>query len=403
MATPAWHRTIVGGLCALGLGLAGCGSVVDREGSGIPGRCTSIAPVLEPLRTDILFVIDNSSSMQEEQEGIARELPDVRRRAAGRRGPHPGLPGGGDHHLGLRERAGRRRAHVPRLRDPGAGRAAASRAGLRRNPRRERPPLAGRDGSRAARALPAAGAAGNRRQRPGDPLRGRPPRGDRAPRLHVACRAGKRGLPAGRRAAAGGGGQRRGRLQRAGPPAPGHRGHRRDPRLLQRAGAEAHLHRGLRGRAARARRRDGRAADGPLGLHRARGPGGQAGGGGAGGGTAAQCGLPHQSRSGPAPAGDGRGLQSRPAQPGLHLPGVLPAEPDRHRGHRQREPDPGGEQPAGSRSSSRWRSPAATGRWRPAPWPMGASPIPPRCARERRGASTSARTARGGPTTGRWS
>lgn len=76
MATPAWRRTILGGLCALGLGLAGCGSVVDREGSGIPGRCTSTAPELEPLRTDILFVIDNSSSMKEEQEGIARELPD---------------------------------------------------------------------------------------------------------------------------------------------------------------------------------------------------------------------------------------------------------------------------------------------------------------------------------------
>ncbi|HLT29901.1 MAG TPA: vWA domain-containing protein [Myxococcaceae bacterium] len=53
-----------------------CGSVVDRENSGVPGTCIGEAPALEPMRTDILFVVDNSNSMREEQEGVATELPE---------------------------------------------------------------------------------------------------------------------------------------------------------------------------------------------------------------------------------------------------------------------------------------------------------------------------------------
>lgn len=53
-----------------------CGSVVDRANSGVPGTCIGDAPALEPMRTDILFVVDNSSSMREEQEGVATELPE---------------------------------------------------------------------------------------------------------------------------------------------------------------------------------------------------------------------------------------------------------------------------------------------------------------------------------------
>ncbi|MBZ4419889.1 vWA domain-containing protein [Myxococcus sp. RHSTA-1-4] len=56
------------------LGVA-CRSPVDDPGSTLPGKCESESPVVAPQKTDILFVIDNSSSMEEEQEGIARELP----------------------------------------------------------------------------------------------------------------------------------------------------------------------------------------------------------------------------------------------------------------------------------------------------------------------------------------
>jgi hypothetical protein len=49
-------------------------SPVDRLGSTLPQSCQSPAPVIAPQRLDILFVIDNSSSMSEEQEAVAQEL-----------------------------------------------------------------------------------------------------------------------------------------------------------------------------------------------------------------------------------------------------------------------------------------------------------------------------------------
>src|SRR3990167_4420399 len=36
--------------------------------------CESAPPLIEPPKLDILFVIDNSNSMREEQEAVAREL-----------------------------------------------------------------------------------------------------------------------------------------------------------------------------------------------------------------------------------------------------------------------------------------------------------------------------------------
>ncbi|NBD14000.1 MULTISPECIES: VWA domain-containing protein [Corallococcus] len=53
----------------------GCHSPVDEAGSTVPGTCEATPPVVAPQKTDILFVIDNSGSMQEEQQGIATELP----------------------------------------------------------------------------------------------------------------------------------------------------------------------------------------------------------------------------------------------------------------------------------------------------------------------------------------
>jgi hypothetical protein len=57
------------------LWITACKSPVDDPGSTLPGQCESESPVVAPQRTDILFVIDNSSSMEEEQEGIAQQLP----------------------------------------------------------------------------------------------------------------------------------------------------------------------------------------------------------------------------------------------------------------------------------------------------------------------------------------
>ncbi|WP_199728974.1 VWA domain-containing protein [Corallococcus sp. CA053C] len=53
----------------------GCHSPVDEAGSTVPDTCEATPPVVAPQKTDLLFVIDNSNSMQEEQQAIATELP----------------------------------------------------------------------------------------------------------------------------------------------------------------------------------------------------------------------------------------------------------------------------------------------------------------------------------------
>ena len=57
--------------------LAGCTCEAppDRAGSTVPRSCAYDAPLFEPVETDILFVVDDSNSMSEEQAGVARELP----------------------------------------------------------------------------------------------------------------------------------------------------------------------------------------------------------------------------------------------------------------------------------------------------------------------------------------
>jgi hypothetical protein len=62
-------------LFAILSGVTACDSPVDRPGSTLPGQCQAETSVVGPKRTDILFVIDNSGSMAEEQAAIARELP----------------------------------------------------------------------------------------------------------------------------------------------------------------------------------------------------------------------------------------------------------------------------------------------------------------------------------------
>ncbi|RKH63005.1 VWA domain-containing protein [Corallococcus llansteffanensis] len=53
----------------------GCHSPVDEAGSTVPDACEATPPVVAPQKTDLLFVIDNSNSMQEEQQAIVTELP----------------------------------------------------------------------------------------------------------------------------------------------------------------------------------------------------------------------------------------------------------------------------------------------------------------------------------------
>ena len=52
-----------------------CTTPVDEPGSTLPGRCQAEAPLISAQKTDLLFVIDNSGSMAEEQAAIATELP----------------------------------------------------------------------------------------------------------------------------------------------------------------------------------------------------------------------------------------------------------------------------------------------------------------------------------------
>ena len=69
-----WPWLLVLGLLGT---LAGCTCEApqDRAGSTVPASCAYDAPLFTPVQTDILFVVDDSASMIEEQEGVARELP----------------------------------------------------------------------------------------------------------------------------------------------------------------------------------------------------------------------------------------------------------------------------------------------------------------------------------------
>ena len=55
-------------------GCFGCPSPIQDPELVLVRSCESAPPLIEPPRLDILFVIDNSNSMREEQEAVAREL-----------------------------------------------------------------------------------------------------------------------------------------------------------------------------------------------------------------------------------------------------------------------------------------------------------------------------------------
>ncbi len=84
-AVPSFPLLTLAAIAGAGAGV-GCDSPVDQTGSKVPGSCQVDAPLVEPLKTDILFVVDNSNSMSEEQESVATELPafiDELRKGAG--------------------------------------------------------------------------------------------------------------------------------------------------------------------------------------------------------------------------------------------------------------------------------------------------------------------------------
>jgi hypothetical protein len=57
------------------LGGCTCEPATDAPDSKVPASCQTNVPLVQPVRTDILFVIDDSDSMSEEQAGVAAELP----------------------------------------------------------------------------------------------------------------------------------------------------------------------------------------------------------------------------------------------------------------------------------------------------------------------------------------
>ena len=62
-------------LGAVGLGWVGCQSPASVPGTGVPTQCQQVAPAIQPVKTDILFVVDNSGSMAENQQKVATDLP----------------------------------------------------------------------------------------------------------------------------------------------------------------------------------------------------------------------------------------------------------------------------------------------------------------------------------------
>jgi len=71
MIRPLFRTSVL----AAALASAACTSPVDEPGSTVPGQCQADDSLVGPQRTDILFLIDNSGSMKEEQAAIAVELP----------------------------------------------------------------------------------------------------------------------------------------------------------------------------------------------------------------------------------------------------------------------------------------------------------------------------------------
>jgi len=68
-------RLVAFALGASVLVLAGCESPASTPGTGVPTQCQQEAPIIQGVKTDILFVVDNSGSMAANQQRVATDLP----------------------------------------------------------------------------------------------------------------------------------------------------------------------------------------------------------------------------------------------------------------------------------------------------------------------------------------
>lgn len=77
MAVAAFQKgAVVLGVAAIGCAVAlSCVSPVDNAAGTVPGKCQIAAPLIEAIKTDILFVVDDSDSMADKQAAVAQELP----------------------------------------------------------------------------------------------------------------------------------------------------------------------------------------------------------------------------------------------------------------------------------------------------------------------------------------
>ncbi len=60
---------------AAALVFAACQSPASQPGTGVPAQCQILAPAIQPVKTDILFVVDNSGSMAPSQKRVADDIP----------------------------------------------------------------------------------------------------------------------------------------------------------------------------------------------------------------------------------------------------------------------------------------------------------------------------------------
>lgn len=75
--TKNHFQIVAAALFALASSCSGCFGCVPPgtgDGGNVPSSCVTGAIMPEPQKLDVLFVIDDSKSMREEQEGVAREL-----------------------------------------------------------------------------------------------------------------------------------------------------------------------------------------------------------------------------------------------------------------------------------------------------------------------------------------
>jgi len=62
-------------LSVAALAVAACQSPASQPGTGVPASCQLQAPGIQPVKTDILFVVDNSGSMAASQQRVAQDIP----------------------------------------------------------------------------------------------------------------------------------------------------------------------------------------------------------------------------------------------------------------------------------------------------------------------------------------